>query len=861
MKYHTQFKESNQTVGTNLAGWTVRSGAPSRAPTYGVRGVIPVGRMYLPITNAAASVGALSWDALDSDAGRADVNMVIVFVPDLMTASTGLIYVRGQAHTDWIRLQVIKASGLSLDKSVASVITGAIATSSVTFAAGKTYAIRLRASGTTVQVRAWEIGARGMAGEPTTWNINTTVTGVTAAGWVGLGGFHATTTDNVFPVVCMAVGTNGDSAVCPRTNAERAAWLGGRIMPGESGERRVVAELSATGYDSGGSPYTKTVNWYISKGGYISHPQDTPANQPYDDVITAVPTLSRSLAKDLVGGAGSSFGNLNVSNPSGIRDRVLRMRWKRDYVRVLIGDKHWPLHDFIPMIVGRLGTPTASSRGSINFPIADLADFFNRQITGDRFSSGDFIDMVKPTLIGNPRCVEIQIDTATLVGTINNGALGSDPNDGTYRLFDCVSNGFAHIGGQRNVTISSVDTATDVITTSANHLFAAGYRIQVMTGVAPGGMSTLTNYWVLAAGRTANTFKVTDTYGSTTPVKLSSAGSGPRRINSFGYTFDTAAGTVTLVSPLAGRCFCFVPNGLVYSLTPSQAIAEAAFTRGTLSLNFKDQGAFDAAHVIDGADGAESSMATRINEAATVLGVLDRLAAASRAWYGFSPDGLMQTGAIGLPGTVIKTLVANSEVKLDSLKQLDFYRAINFAEASITSRPWYSLGDQPKVPGISLNGGDDYGVTSAEIFAGHSIVYPGPYGAAGIPLDDHPDQLDADTTAKFQVDSASTAYSRLVDFFKKQIGVWEFQAKLSALLTDAGDPLSLGDTISLEHERMGWKLYTGGDDASPDNTGDVDARKAVVMAIDVNLESGDPFPVRIKCYRQDPGYYPTANLN
>ena len=53
-KYFTQFEEATQTIGTNLVGWTVRNGTPSRAPIYGDPAVVAVKRRYLNLSDGVA---------------------------------------------------------------------------------------------------------------------------------------------------------------------------------------------------------------------------------------------------------------------------------------------------------------------------------------------------------------------------------------------------------------------------------------------------------------------------------------------------------------------------------------------------------------------------------------------------------------------------------------------------------------------------------------------------------------------------------------------------------------------------------------------------------------------------------------
>lgn len=850
-KYFTQFDESNQTIGTNLVGWTLRYATDSSKPAYAQRGVVAVGRRYVGISDCIKS-----WDRLDSDANRDKFDVVACFAKDLANCEYGLIYARAASLNNNYRLVIFTSGNVLLQKVVAGVTT-TIVTVSLTFSAGKNYFIRFRGNGTTLQVRVWD-AALGKAGEPSAWNINTTDGAHSAAGWIGLGAIDTITpgTGTIMPFNFLAVGTNGDSAVCPRTNAERAAWLGGKIMPGESGQRRVIAELQATGYDSGGSPYTKTVNWYISKGGYISHPQDTPANQPYDDVITSVPTFRREMGAEFAGPATVGFGDLIVSNPAaalngpGGRDNVLRMSWNRNTVRIFIGDEKWPRHDFIPVVVGRLGMPTAPTQSSIRFPLADMSDALNVQVQSAKFSSGEYNGQYKPTVLGTLElagCEPPLTDPVTLTYTL--GASGLYVGALAALSIEVYDNGVPLF--QNGQTVTAVDTATDTIT-SNNHGLLPGSCVVFPSGAPPAPLSTFTPYFVIAAGWGTNTFRLSTTLGGAA-INLTSAGAGSPSYSSANYIFNEAAATVQLLATPAGRVTVHSfadPTTLLFS----EIYKEVIFDLAGISLNFKDSG---FSPVFGDFNSAVNDFAAGMwldTEPHLAIDVLRDFAAKTNTWFGTTADGLFQGGFVSLPAaTQVKTFTT-SDVALGSLKLLEVRRSIDYTAVQASTDPLFSKSGV--IPGAS-----------AYFQQGKSVFEIGATGGSGIPLDDYPNQRDSvksgmvDTYLAGGAPAITDFIDLLKEFGKRRLGIFEFQTTLAALMTDAGGMLSLGDTISLEHPRLGWKNYTGGDDPSPDNTGDFDARKAVVMGIDVNLESGDPFPVKIKCYRQIPGYYPTANLN
>jgi hypothetical protein len=863
VKYFWQGNLAANVVGTNATDFTTRgTAAPNGyAPEYGSPAVQ---RLYMNFKTNSSGIpfrNVVTWNAIDADANRANVDILSCFTKNDATVTDLTLVARGvgataTAATEGYMARCELAGNIYISRRASATAIATIATTAFTFTAGKSYFVRFRVNGTapaTLQLKLWD-AELGSAGEPTAWTLTTTDATFTSAGWVGFGGFDAGTGNTVAPWNFLAVGTNGDTAECPITNAEFYDWAN------KPNQRCIIAELEATGYNAGVSPYTKTVKLYVSNIGYTSKQQDTPSLKHYDNYIASVPTFSRNMGEALTGPSQVGFGELVLKNPAvtaggpGRLDDLLRARINRSYCRMLVGSPDWARHNFRPIITGRAGLPSAPSPDLIKIPLADLADFFNVPLSATKFTADEFLDRTKPKMYGIPRCVELQVDGTTKIATLHDAAM-VDMNDNTYRIFDATSNGFTHIGGTKSATlaISSVDATTDTITLSAVHNLQAGYRVRFGGGTVPTGLSTGVNYWVLAAGLTTTAFKVTATKGSTTPVDLTST-TGNAKVNSFGYTFDAAGGTVEFVNLPAGRAFIFEPASSQGG-TATATIRDIAFTTAGLSLNFKDSAAFTAALATDTSSGG---FAAAIGAGVTCRDALDDVAKRCRVWYGFSTDGLLQTGAIALPGATAVRSFTSSDVKMNGVSLTKIDRPIDFSKSLIYSRPWYPLGPLPQVPGVKYTGGDDYGQTSAELFAGKTAAAATSYGAAGIPIDDHPDQTDSTTTAVF--DTYGGDVNALVAFYKYPMGFFEVKTKFGALWTTSR-PLSLGDTISLDYPRLGWKNYTGADDLSPDNTGDYDARLAVVSGISVNLAAPPDEQVTLRLYRPVRGYYPAADFN
>lgn len=1028
-KYHTQFEESTQTIGTNLAGWTVRGGgSPTYAPAYMSPATLPVKRRYLPfVADSTTDYRCISWDAIDADANRAKANLLTLFLVDLTTAEHIHLYARGAGTgtvTDFYRLRIAMsgANNVAFDKMAASAYTAGVVTATVNFTAGRAYYARFLVDGTTVRARFWD-ASLGMAGEPSTWSIDTTDSSVTAAGWVALGTRHSTLTAKGAAFNFFAVGTNGDSAVAPRTNTEYAAYLAS-----QNALRCVLAELSATGYDSSGSPYTKTVNWYISNHGYTSHQQDTPSGKHYEAAITRIPTFRREMSSALSGAAQTGFGELGVVNAAGAvqhvenrilyactfgswsgtatvstgaatpprgrdradqltdssgvayqnrvqtvtvpndtgtwylvidvlktsggtaktfgvnfsltggtavsrtprlntdtgatqnpgsvsaqevtasdgtaywrwtlsitnnasgnttltfdlypavatwpgadssattgsaivsgawvyrdpqavygntagtaldsrgvqpgtRDDLLRMRWNRNYLKLYLGDPSWPKHDFRLIVLGRLGMPTAPDEKSIRFPIADLSDFFNKDIQPSNFTSGEYSGQKKPIFlgqIGRSSHVGGQIeppltDAANLIYTISDAAVG--------QWFTSITNYMKVYDNQVLLragpfTVSAVDTGTETITASANHGFVDGYIVRFTGGTPPAPLVTDTDYFAVSVTVGGAAFKLALTRGGAA-INLTGSTTGAT-FYGFGYEVSTAGPTtIQLAATPAGRVTVsdIFESPTYGAIAPYYEIAQ----RVSLSLNQQHP---------DLLNGLDADIGYWIDtQKHTAAEVLAAIAAGTQSWYGFTPDGLFTGGMIALPTGSATMSFTESDIVKGSMRMADVIRPVDFSKAQIGSAPWF------------LKGGPFQSGSQAALQGG--TFGTGTTPSPTTPLDDYPAGSDANGTFKF-TKLYTTAWTGYYDLYKYPLGVFEFETRLPA------SQLEIGQVIAVTYPRLGWKSYSASDPASPDNTATVDATKAVVIGIDTDIDRGR---VRIKCFRRVPGYYPTSDLN
>jgi hypothetical protein len=167
------------------------------------------GGKVLENTGTGTARHLVTWDAIDADANRADVEILARVRPSGSSVELPRLTVRGSgaaaAETGYFLKFEPSQQDYRLQKYVAGVTTNLGTAVNFTAVANVWYYIRLRVSGTTLQARVWKDGFV----EPTTWSVSATDSSVTAAGWVGIGNQVPTGTRDID---WFSVGTNGDTA-------------------------------------------------------------------------------------------------------------------------------------------------------------------------------------------------------------------------------------------------------------------------------------------------------------------------------------------------------------------------------------------------------------------------------------------------------------------------------------------------------------------------------------------------------------------------------------------------------------------------------------------------------------------------
>lgn len=177
----------------------------------------------------------LSWDVIDADSGRADVELVFRWRADVSSPSrlNGLTrgsgtssetgYIHGWAYGSYSGVQLAQYDGGSFSRFGQD--------SRGSYSGGTWIVTRVRVNGTDHKVRHWADADP----EPETWDIEESNSDITAAGWVG---FMQFSNGPVYEIDWIGVGTGGDvaptdvsrsDAVAP-DNAVHALGAGGAAL-------------------------------------------------------------------------------------------------------------------------------------------------------------------------------------------------------------------------------------------------------------------------------------------------------------------------------------------------------------------------------------------------------------------------------------------------------------------------------------------------------------------------------------------------------------------------------------------------------------------------------------------------------
>ncbi len=237
--YFTDFSEYS--TGSPPSDWTARYEA---SPVWSVEAATgATGGNVLAYSGTSNELNLLSWDEIDSDVGRDDVEIVArVRLTQATSAQVNLVC-RASGTAPFSDSNQYEAGLVDGDDEyrIGKLSPGfsSIASVAETVVLDTWYWIRFRVIGTSLKMKLW----LDTESEPGTWGIDTTDSDVTGVGWVGIGAFW----DEDMEVDLFGVGTDGDTAPtsgsqtvvvgqAAETSAATAMVLATTIVTGQAAE-------------------------------------------------------------------------------------------------------------------------------------------------------------------------------------------------------------------------------------------------------------------------------------------------------------------------------------------------------------------------------------------------------------------------------------------------------------------------------------------------------------------------------------------------------------------------------------------------------------------------------------------------
>jgi hypothetical protein len=445
------------------------------------------------------------------------------------------------------------------------------------------------------------------------------------------------------------------------SDAEFLQYLKGKDNDGLT----IIFEIDFA-YQTASGPAVGTVR-------FSDKPYDRDPAHRYFDCISKAPEFSRAIDVKKLGGRGTMTNTpLVLDNMDGRMDFMLDAITDAREARQYVGDQLWGREDFrlvnVAVVLSAVGTDS-----DLTLTMREKTFLLDDTIIGDPMVGGPNAGKPKPILLGLIKNFDITpylFDSAALKYYINNFALQS------FALSDVRDSGVSLITLSLFTYTSAtmtVNTATDTLTRAA-HGLAVNDVVVFSVGFGSGpatftGMSSGTQYWVIASGLTANDFQVSLTKGgAAVDITGGALGTGTFVCDRFRYFVDAASATIQLSSPPSGRVTLDVrivdaAGELTASAVPHQAFKYLLKHYTNLSASEYDGAAIDALISL-----LQNSIyyGVAILDRTNVASVLDEIARGTYSWYGWNAAGVLTVGQLDLPNV-------DSIVPIDSITEDDIH--------------------------------------------------------------------------------------------------------------------------------------------------------------------------------------------
>jgi len=431
------------------------------------------------------------------------------------------------------------------------------------------------------------------------------------------------------------------------TAAQFAQW-----SKDQASKVTVLAEVKF-GYESASLPAEGTI--YLADRAYVTAAGDAPSNTRYRDVILKAPEFERLIDLRKLGGQGqSSVGDLTLNNADGSLDFLLEAILDGRDVSLYVGDKDWSRADFRLYGVAVVQGVKATDDTKIVIGLTDRNYLLNATLVGAVMATGPNAGKPKPIIFGDVPNVDLSpylYDTAGPSYYFNDYAMVLNVG-ANIPIADVRDSGLslqkANFSGT-NATITA-NAATDTITRVAHGL--AVNDVAILHGTTPfAGLTVDTQYWVIAAGLTADDFRLSLTRGGAAVDITGTTFSGTMTVLSRRYFIDFANASLTLSSSPVGRVTASINSRGASGASASQNRPHYAMqlildSYTKLTAAYRDQPSFDQQTTYEVTH--LTGWGYAVTDRANVQDVLDDISTSTNTWYAQNANGLLAVGRLEL---------------------------------------------------------------------------------------------------------------------------------------------------------------------------------------------------------------------
>lgn len=563
-----------------------------------------------------------------------------------------------------------------------------------------------------------------------------------------------------------------------------------------------LAEVVAA-TDSAGT----TTTLRFSTGAYVTGPAESPADAFYDPRIKQPANARRELA---VGAVRLGVGELVLINTDGGLDALKAYAFDGRACTIKAGADGAAYVSLTTVLRGTIDSAEVTYR-EVTLRLRDRLAELDRPLLTTRFAGNnslpaglegtadDLRGQVKPRLYGRAFNLPVPcVNTSRLVYQVSDGAIQSI--EGVYdrgaALTAGVARSYANIGAGSGAVTFTVNTTTDVLTTSTAHGYATGDAVNVTTTTTlPAPLAATTYYYARNTGSTTLTLHptATDATNNTNRVDITTAGSGTHTIYNartlpghFDWSLSSSGSFVRLGSSPAGLVTVDATQGAAAGdRTAAQILRQIALDAGIAS------GDVAAADVTALDTDNAAVVGVWVADETAASGVMARIAQSVGAWFGFDRTGALRMRRLGAPtGTAVAELDATNATQIERLPGRAEFGGVPFYRVNVRHTRYVAVQPTDLAGGVSDARRALLATEYRTETASDAAVQTQWLLAR---------ELDRDTLLTSAADAATEA-ARLLTLYKARRDVYRLRVRLDEALVAA---LDLAAVVRLTFDRFG----------------------------------------------------------